>query len=156
MTIKEKTIRLRNAFLYKIVVRFPYNKVRVWGLRKLGHEVGKDVYFPGSSIITQNFVYNRGKLVLGNRVAVGPSVLFILASHPNQSRIRELMTKEGKENSIVVGDDVWIGGGAILLPGITIGEGAVVGAGAVVTKSVESYTVVAGNPAKILRKIQRP
>ena len=76
MTLKEKAIRLKNAFLYKIIVHFPYNKVRVWGLRKLGHEVGEEVYFSSSSIITQNFVYNRGKLVLGNRVAVGPSVVY--------------------------------------------------------------------------------
>ena len=58
------------------------------------------------------------------------------------------------DNTIVVGDDVWIGGGAILLPGITIGEGVVIGAGSVVTKSVNPYTIVAGNPAKILSTIQ--
>ena len=58
-----------------------------------------------------------------------------------------------KGNEIIVGNDVWIGGGAILLPGVTIGEGAVVGAGAVVTKDVAPYTIVAGNPAKVIRTI---
>ena len=151
MTVKECLIRLKNAFLYKIGVRFPYSKVRVWSLRKLGHEVGRDVYFPADIIITQNFVYNRGHLVLGDRVAIGPSVIIILASHPNASRIRG--TLKSKECVVRIGDDVWIGGGSIILNGITIGEGAIVGAGSVVTKDVDSYTIVAGNPAKEIRKI---
>ncbi len=58
--------------------------------------------------------------------------------------------------SITIGDDVWVGGGVIILPGITIGEHAVVGAGSVVTKDVAPYTVVAGNPAKMVRKLERP
>jgi len=155
MTIREKIIRLKNAFLYKIVTRFPYNKVRVLGLRKLGFEIGEEVYYSSSCVITQNFVYNRGKLVLGDRVAVGPNVMFILISHPNHSKIRAMMMKDG-DNSIIVGSDVWIGGGSIILPGIKIGEGAVIGAGAVVTKNVEAYTIVAGNPAKVLRKLPIP
>lgn len=153
MKVKEWFIRCRNAFIYKALVHFPYNKVRIWGLRRLGYSIGECVYFPGNSIIAQNFVYNRGKLVLGDRVAVGPSVMFVLASHPNSSRIRELITDE-KSNEIIVGDDAWIGGGAIVLPGVTIGEGAVVGAGAVVTKDVDPYTIVAGNPARELRKLK--
>ena len=152
MRVREMAIRCRNALLYKVFVHFPYNKVRIWGLKKLGFVVGKNVYFSGNSVITQNFVYDRGKLVLGDRVAVGPSVLFILVSHPNASRIRNLMAND-KGNEIIVGNDVWIGGGAIILPGVTIGEGAVVGAGAVVTKDVASYTIVAGNPAKVIRTI---
>jgi len=57
---------------------------------------------------------------------------------------------------ITIGDDCWIGGGAIILPGVTIGEHCVVGAGAVVTKSVAAYTVVAGNPARVVRQLPRP
>ena len=152
MRIRELAIRFRNALLYKVFVHFPYNRVRIWGLRKLGFVVGKNVYFPSNSVITQNFVYDRGKLVLGDRVAVGPSVLFILVSHPNASKIRELMVN-GKGSEIIVGNDAWIGGGAILLPGVKIGEGSVVGAGSVVTKDVAPYTIVAGNPAKVIRII---
>lgn len=53
---------------------------------------------------------------------------------------------------VTIGNDVWIGGGAIVLPGVTIGDGAVVGAGAVVTKDVEPMVVKAGNPAKVVRR----
>lgn len=55
---------------------------------------------------------------------------------------------------IIIGDDAWIGFNAIILKGVTIGEGAVVGAGAVVTKDVPPYTVVAGNPAGVVKKLQ--
>jgi acetyltransferase-like isoleucine patch superfamily enzyme len=58
----------------------------------------------------------------------------------------------GKE--IRVGEDCWIGGNAMLLPGVTIGRGCVVGAGSVVTKNVPDFTIVAGNPARIVRKIE--
>jgi len=56
---------------------------------------------------------------------------------------------------IVIEDNVWLGGGAILLPGVRIGRNAVVGAGAVVTRSVPANTVVAGNPARVIREIEQ-
>lgn len=56
---------------------------------------------------------------------------------------------------ITIGDDVWVGGAAVICPGVTIGNNAVVGAGSVVTKDVEPYTVVAGNPAKLIRRLEQ-
>lgn len=56
---------------------------------------------------------------------------------------------------IVIGPDCWIGGSAIILGGVTIGEGCTVGAGSVVTKDVEPYTVVAGNPARVIKRLPR-
>ena len=54
---------------------------------------------------------------------------------------------------MTVGNDVWIGGGATLLPGVTVGDGAVIAAGAVVTRPVEPYTLVGGNPARFIKKV---
>lgn len=54
---------------------------------------------------------------------------------------------------IVIEDDVWVGGGSIILPGVTIGQGSIIGAGSVVTKDVPSYTIVAGNPAQFIKKV---
>lgn len=83
--------RIKNALLYKQGVHFPFSKVRVWALRKLGHHVGKDVYFPADITITQNFVYNRGTLAIGDRVSIAPGVILTLASCANSSAIRRFV-----------------------------------------------------------------
>lgn len=120
-------------------------------MRALGHKVGKDVYFPADLVLTQNFVKDRGLLVLGDRVSIGPGCIFILVSHPNASMIRDSISHDKPE--IHIDDDAWIGAGTIILPGVAIGKGAIVGAGSVVTKDVEAHSVVAGNPAKVIRML---
>lgn len=152
MTLKEWYIRCKNAFLYKVGVHFPYSKVRVWSLRKLGYKVGQNVYLPADLNMTQLFVYYRGDLVIGDRVSIGPGVILLLSSWPNSSKVSKQL--RCPEYFIHIGDDAWIGAGAIIMPGITIGEGAVVGAGAVVTHDVPAHTVVVGNPARILKKLE--
>jgi acetyltransferase-like isoleucine patch superfamily enzyme len=78
-------------------------------------------------------------------------VLIILSSHPNKSRLRE---EVGVVNgSVTISDDAWIGAGAILLPNVKVGEQAIVAAGAIVTEDVPRRTVVAGNPARLLRRL---
>ena len=141
--------RLKNAVLYKLGLRFPYSKIRIKSLRALGHAIGNDVYFPADLTITQNFTGDRGSLFLGDRVSIGPKCVFIIMSHPNYSMIRDSI--KSKPSFIRIENDVWVGAAAIILPGVTIHEGAVVGAGAVVTKDVPAHAVVAGNPAKVLR-----
>lgn len=93
------------------------------------------------------------KISLGYAVAVGPRVCFETSTHSIHSDKGGNRTIESKP--IIVGERVWIGAGAIILPGVTIGKGAVVAAGAVVTKDVEPFTVVAGVPARFLKRIDR-
>ena len=90
---------------------------------------------------------------IGHHVMIGPGVQIYTAAHPLEARTRI----EGWEvaRPIVIEDNVWIGGGAILLPGVRIGRNAVVGAGAVVSRSVAASTVVAGNPARVIREIEQ-
>ena len=151
MTIKNIYIRSRNAFLYKVVQRMPYNIIRIWALRKQGYDVGKNVYIPSDICIPHNFVYNRGSLTIGDRVSIAPRVTLILSSHSNASSTSKYVTIH--DNKITIENDVWIGAGSIIMNGITIGEGAIVGAGSIVTRDVPSHTVVAGNPARVIRNI---
>jgi maltose O-acetyltransferase len=90
---------------------------------------------------------------IGHHVMVGPAVQIYTAAHLLQAEARIQGWEVAK--AIVIEDNVWLGGGAILLPGVRIGRNAVVGAGAVVTRSVPANTVVVGNPAGVIREIEQ-
>ena len=92
-----------------------------------------------------------GRITLGDFVQVGPNCQFLTATHPLDVGRR----REGWEGSapITIEDDVWLGGGVIVLPGVTIGAGSVVGAGAVVTRDVPAGVLVVGNPARVEREL---
>lgn len=94
---------------------------------------------------------NNAMVKLGDNVLVGPKVSFYTVMHPIDAKQREQWLVYAKP--ITVEDNVWIGGSATILGGVTIGKNAIVGAGAVVTKDVEPNTIVVGNPARVLRKI---
>ena len=90
-------------------------------------------------------------VTIGDRTLVGPNVQFYPATHPIDSKTRGELWEFGKE--IHVGSDVWIAGGSIICPGVKIGNRAIIGAGSVVTKDVPDDVIVAGNPARIIKKI---
>ncbi|SPJ74565.1 related to maltose O-acetyltransferase [Fusarium torulosum] len=92
---------------------------------------------------------------IGSRTLIGPNVSFFSGTHPLDSELRNGTNGPEMGGTITVGEDCWLAGNVTILPGITIGEGSTVGAGSVVTKDVPPYHVVAGNPAKILRKLER-
>lgn len=94
---------------------------------------------------------NNAMVKLGDNVLVGPKVSFYTVMHPIDAKQREQWLVYAKP--ITVEDNVWIGGSATILGGVTIGKNAIVGAGAVVIKDVEPNTIVVGNPARVLRKI---
>lgn len=91
----------------------------------------------------------NGGLRIGSRVLIAAHAVVTARGHP------EALPRYGRvaDAPVVVGDDVWIGTGAIVLPGVTIGEGSIVAAGAVVTRSVAAHTIVAGVPARPLREV---
>ena len=151
MTLKEGFIRLKNAFHYKVGMRMPYNKWRIHALKKLGFEVGEEVYFASDLTIAMNFVYHKGKLTIGSRVSIAAGVIILLSSHSNHSDVSKHVTQ--RDEFVTIEDDVWIGAGAIIMNGVTIGKGSVVGCGSVVTSDVAPYSIVAGNPAKLIRTI---
>jgi maltose O-acetyltransferase len=90
---------------------------------------------------------------IGHHVMIGPGVQIYTAAHLLQAESRIQGLEEAK--SIVIEDNVWVGGSAILLPGVRIGRNAVVGAGAVVSRSIPANTVAVGNPARVIREIEQ-
>jgi maltose O-acetyltransferase len=91
------------------------------------------------------------KVKIGSRVLIGPNVQIYSATHPTDYKLRA----QGLESAapITIGSDVWIGGGVILCPGVSIGERSVIGAGSVVTRSIESDVVAVGNPCKVIKHL---
>jgi len=109
-------------------------------------EVGDDVFFNFNCV-----VLDVCKVTLGDRVFVAPNVQFYPATHPLDPVKRGEMWEYGK--SITIGNDVWIGGSAVICPGVSIGDRTVVAAGTVVTKDFPADVVIGGNPAKIIKNL---
>ena len=91
-------------------------------------------------------------ITIGADCQIGPNVQLLTPTHPVEPTPRR--DKLEAARPIVIGDNVWIGGGAIVLPGVTIGDNSVIGAGAVVTRDVPANVVAVGNPARIIRSIE--
>lgn len=90
-------------------------------------------------------------IILGNDVQVGPNVQLLTPTHPTEAEPRRAKWEAGRP--IIIGDNVWLAGGVIVLPGVSIGEDTVVGAGAVVTKDLPAGVVAVGNPARVIRPV---
>lgn len=115
---------------------------------------GKNITIGDSVYI--NFMctfFDNNQIQIGDHVLIGPVVQIYTVAHnlQAQARIRGMETA----SPVTIGDNVWIGGAAILLPGVTVGRNAVIGAGAVVTRDVPPNTVAAGNPARVIREIEQ-
>lgn len=139
-------------FLYTLT-RFPGRKIRVFALRKLGFEVGESVYIGPRLTISSGIMDKNMKLKIGDRVSFGPNVSLILASNPNNSKIKKIIKLPPR--IIEIGEDTWLGANSIIMPNVRIGEKVIVGAGAVVTKDIPSYSVVGGVPAKIIKTLEK-
>ncbi|MDD2554236.1 MAG: sugar O-acetyltransferase [Desulfotomaculaceae bacterium] len=108
--------------------------------------------------VGENFYANYGCIILdvnkveiGDNVLLAPNVQIYTATHP----INPMERLTGKEyaNSVIIGNNVWIGGGVIICPGLKIGDNVTIGAGSVVTKDIKDNIVAAGNPCRVIKKI---
>ena len=106
---------------------------------------GENVYFNVNCVVLDSMRIN-----IGDNVFFGPGVQIYTATHPLNPSERQTI---GFSKPINIGNDCWIGGNSIILPGISIGNGCTIGAGSVVTKDVPNNVLVAGNPAKIIKSL---
>ena len=114
---------------------------------------GENIYLGNNVFFNLNcMIIDNNKVEIGDHAMLGPNVQIYTASHPLEAESRNQGWEVTKP--VTIHHSVWIGGSAILLPGVTIGEKSVFGAGAVVTRDVPASVVVAGNPARIIRKIE--
>ena len=109
-------------------------------------EVGKNFFMNYNCCIL-----DVAKVVIGDNLQCGPNVAIYTAGHPLHPQARDSALEYGI--GVTIGNSVWIGGNTVILPGVHIGDCAVIGAGSVVTKDVPAWTVAAGNPARVIRKI---
>ena len=138
-------------------------KIRCFWAKRIISSMGKNVniekgaYFTPELSIGDNSgiginceVY--GKVSLGNDVMMGPEVVIYTAGHKHDS-IDVPMRLQGNEEprEVIIGNDVWIGRRVMIMPGVRIGDGCVIAAGAVVTKDIPPYTIAAGVPAKVVK-----
>lgn len=109
--------------------------------------VGEKVFFNFNCI-----VLDVAQVSIGSRTLFGPNVQIYTATHPTDYKVRASGVEFAKP--IVIGEDVWIGGSAIICPGVTIGDRTIIGAGSVVTRDIPSDVFAAGNPCRVIRTLE--
>lgn len=108
-------------------------------------EIGEKFYANHNLVIL-----DANKVIFGNNVQIGPNCGFYTSGHPIDKETRR---KVEFAKPIVIGNDVWIGGNVCVMPGVTIGDNTVIGAGSVVTKDIPSNVVAVGNPCKVIKEL---
>ena len=125
----------------------------------IGHNTILKGYYKSKMIIGDHtwigqscFLHSAGGITIGKAVGIGPGVKILTSVHKEEELSRPILFNDLEFGEVIIGDGCDIGIGSIILPGVRIGEGSIVGAGSIVTKDVEAYRVVAGIPAKVLRR----
>ena len=139
---------------------YPDARVRKLYLRALKVEMGEGSFANPGLVVVTDPSSSGMQVQIGERVSVGPHVTIVCDSRPNNSpmlcslpAVKERLIRNA---AVIIEDDVWIGAGVVVLPGVRVGRGSIIGAGAVVTADVPAYNVVAGVPARTLRVLDVP
>lgn len=113
---------------------------------------GKHLYLGDNVYVNFNLtIVDDADIFIGDRVMIGPNVTIATANHPILPELRARSLQYNR--SVRIGNNVWLGAGAVIVPGITIGDNTVIGAGSVVTKDIPANVVAVGNPCRVQREI---
>ena len=140
--LKSSFLKLSGAKIGNRVVFYP----RLWIISGRNLRLGDDVDLATGVLITTD-----GGVTIGARTLIGYRSQILSSNHVVPPDKGQIFGSGHVKSAVSIGKDVWIGANCIILPGITIGEGAVIGAGSVVTKNVKPYVISAGNPAKEIK-----
>ncbi|RFU29172.1 hypothetical protein B7463_g7170, partial [Scytalidium lignicola] len=132
-----------------LLKNYPYIEAPIHADYGSNIRLGKAVYINFNATFLDTCV-----ITIGARTLIGPNCSFYSGTHPLDPFLRNGTDGPELGGPITIGEDCWIGGNAIILPGITVGRGVTIGAGSVVTKDIPDFHCVAGNPARIIRKIE--
>lgn len=122
---------------------------------------GNNIYFGNNCEVNMNCTFlDDNKIEIGNNALIAPNVQIYTAFHPTNAKERFGESKDDgsfefcktQTAPVKIGNNVWIGGGVVILPGVTIGDNVVIGAGSIVTKDIKSDTIAYGNPCRPIRK----
>ncbi len=126
-------------------------------------DYGRNIYIGNKVSVNMNCTFiDCNKITIGNNVLISSNVQIYTSTHPVELEDRltpDWIPESGEyfcrtyARPVTIGNGCWIGGGVVILPGVTIGDGSVIGAGSVVTKDIPANCVAAGNPCKVIRKI---
>ncbi|KAK8861193.1 hypothetical protein IAR55_002012 [Kwoniella newhampshirensis] len=151
-TINQERNTDKRMALYKSFVNMKEGKVAI--MTPFTCEYGFNITFGDDVYIGPNCQFlDVCPIIIGDRTMIAANCQLYTPTHPLAPEERNGLQGPEWAKPITIGHDCWLGGGVILVPGITVGDGAVIGAGSVVTKNVEARSVVAGNPARVVKRI---
>lgn len=131
-----KKYGVKNNIDYKTYFRYP-SKIKI----------GSNVWINRGCLLFGSYHIKEAEIILGNNIALGPNVTIFSASHDYK-----FLNLPDTAESVVIEDNVWIGGNSTILPGVVIGEGSIIGAGSIVTRSIPPYSVAIGSPAVVVKR----
>jgi len=157
--MKKIIFRIVTAFQHFFLKRKGYRLgdnvvVSVWGVRKIGS--GKIICGDNVNINSETMFIAVSDITIGKNSTIAYRSLLTTSANPNAPYNKLCRIYEPKQDPIVIGEDCWIGAGAIILPGVHIGDGSVVAAGAVVNRDVPDHVMVAGCPAVVKKNLTIP
>ena len=139
----------RGIFIGSDCCLYPRNRIVLGDMKK--NTTATFVVGDHVKINAGGYLSGEGGLIIGDYVLIGPNVCILSAGHEYTSTKKFIIEQPLTYGLIQIENDVWIGASSIILPGVKIGQGAVIGAGSVVSKNVPSYAVVVGNPGRVLK-----